>query len=118
MANVSLRDAEITGVNHLKENQELLMYAHLQSNEKCQLVFQAVAWWELCSFGVDNVLSAIDAYDANSLTEGVINEHDIGDPHVKMVRNGPNSLFILHASVGLSGWVIAQKMVVKAVKKE
>ena len=118
MANISLRDAEITGINHAKESQELLMSAHLQSGEKCQLVFQAVAWWELCSFGVENVLSIIDAYDANTLTKAVINEQDIDEQYVKMVRNSPCTLFVLHASAGLSGWIIAGKMIVKAIEKK
>ena len=118
MANISLRDAEITGINHDQENKELLMYAHLQSGEKCQLVFQAVAWWELCSFGVENVLSVIDAFDANSLTKDVIDEHDIGNQHIDMVKSGPNTLFVLHASAGLSGWVMAQNMIVRAAGKK
>lgn len=118
MANISLRGAEITGIIHAREDQELLMHAHLQSGDKCQLVFQAVEWWELCSFGVENRLSTIEAYDKNSLTDDVMDEQDIDDKYVKMVQNSLSSLFVMHASAGLSGWIIAQKMIVKALVKK
>lgn len=117
MANISLRGAEITGINHNRDQQEFMMHAQLQSGEKCQLVFQTVAWWELCSFGVENILSTIEAYNEQSLTEAVIDEQDIGDQHLSMVREGA-TLFVLQASAGLSGWIIADKMVVKASGKK
>lgn len=94
------------------------MDAQLPSGQKCRLVFQAVEWWELCSFGVENVLSVINAYDAKSLTEDVIDEHDIGEQHVKIVKKGPSKLFVLQASAGLSGWIIAKKMLVNATEEK
>ena len=115
MADINLRDAEITGIAHGRDNQELLMSAELESGEKYQLAFQSVTWWELCSFGMENFLTAIDSYDANSLTEAVTDEQDIDDKYIKMVQTGSCRLFVLHASVGLSGWIVAGKMVTKAM---
>ena len=117
MANISLHEAEITGVYNAKESQALLMYAKPQSGQNCQLVFQDVEWWELCSFGVENILSAIDEYDADSLTEAVIDEHDIDEQYVKMVQDEHQTLFVLQASAGLSGWIIAGNMIIKTTEK-
>ncbi len=106
----SLVDAELTGIDHQKESNVLIMKACLSTGGTCQIIFEEVGWWELCSFGVKNILCSIDAYDDRSLTEVVILDQDIDEAYIRLVRQGHHELFVLSASVGLSGWIIAANM--------
>src|SRR5437868_5737099 len=110
MDNLNLENAEITGIEHKQRSQELLMILKLHSGEICQIGFQTVVWWELCSFGTHNVLFSIDHYDGDSLPEAVINDQDIPEQYVQLVNEQSCKLFVLNASVGLAGWIVAGHM--------
>ncbi|MVM29943.1 hypothetical protein GO755_07860 [Spirosoma sp. HMF4905] len=110
MTDINLHDAEITGIEHDEASQELILKATHPSGEKYQIVFLTVEWWELCSFGVQNVLFSIAPFDKHSLTKGIIVDQDIPDQYAKMVSEGDYVFFIIKASIGLEGWVLAAEM--------
>ena len=115
MENVSLQEAEIISIEHKRESKELLLMGKLQLGVPCQLTFQGVEWWELCSFGVQNVLSSLEEYDEHSLTEALIEDQDIPLRHVQSIRGGDCRLFVVNASIGLSGWIVAASIQVDVV---
>lgn len=110
MTDVNLHDAEVMGIEHDEDNKELVLKTVLPSGEKCRVIFQSVEWWELCSFGVQNVLFSIAPFDNHSLTKAIIDDQDIPDQYVQLVSEGHYVLFVINSSVGLEGWVLAQKM--------
>ncbi|WP_020604176.1 hypothetical protein [Spirosoma spitsbergense] len=113
MEDISIQEAEITGIEHRQEDKELLLTGKLPLETTCRIAFQGVDWWELCSFGVQNVLSSVKGYDGNSLTEAIITDQDIPEQYVRSVQEGNHQLFVLNASIGLSGWIIAAAMKVE-----
>jgi hypothetical protein len=115
MSEVNLHDAEITGIESQPEVNELIISVNLPSKGKCQIVFQGVHWWDLGPFGVQNVVFSITPYDKLSLTEIIINHQELEEYYVKLIVEKDYTLFVLDASVGLEGLVIAKVMNVNPV---
>lgn len=115
MVDPSLHTAQITSFEHKEESKELLLKAKLPTGERYQVIFENIVWWELCSFGLQNVLFCIKPYDHQSLTDAIINDQDIAEQYVNMIRDGSHTLFVLDASVGVTGWIIATKMTIEPI---
>lgn len=110
MTAINLHDSEIKGIEHDDVSQELILKATHPLGQNYQIIFLRVDWWELCSFGIQNILFSIAPFDYKSLTKTIIKDQDIADKYVNMVYENHRTLFVMKATIGLEGWILADEM--------
>ncbi|GAB4019859.1 hypothetical protein [Spirosoma koreense] len=118
MSEVDFHDAEIIGIESKPEVSQLLLSANLPKRGKYQIDFQEVDWWDLGPFAVQNVVFSITSFDKFSLTEVVIDHQELDEYYVELIREKDYTLFVLDASVGLEGVVIAKAMNVSPISEK
>jgi len=111
--NFKFHDVEIVGLFHQKEEINLLMHLKFSNEQKFIITFSSVVVWDLSPFEEQNVIFDIHEFNKENLLEWIKNDFQVPKEYIELINSGEKNLFYIEPSIGLGGYVVANKMLSK-----
>jgi uncharacterized Rmd1/YagE family protein len=104
---ISLHDYYVTGLIYDRDNKNLYIQTETSDGNKVLLQYASVAGWDLSPFDEQNILFDVHEYDGNNLPDWIIQDFEVPQQYIDLIREGKKKLYYLEPSIGLGGYVIA-----------
>lgn len=106
----SFHDAQIIGLLYEKPEGTLLVQVKLADTTKKLIKFINVDGWDLSPFEEQNILFDIHEYTKVNLPAWIKKDFEVPDQYIDLVNAEKRKLYYIEPSVGLGGYIIAEKL--------
>ena len=112
MKKFDFHDSSITKIE-CGVSQELTIGIVSAMGNHCRIIFEDALYWEFSPFEMQNVLFDLHIFNQTTLPDYVIDEYEIGEYPIILLKEQNCQIVILNPSVGMGGYIIS-----KCVKME
>lgn len=103
-------DVCIIGISHDSRQNRLVLQTETEAGEKGTLEFIDVAGWVLTPFDEQNHLFNLHEYDGDALPDWMKSDFDVPKEYLDALAAGNKKLYLLDASNGMGGYIIADSL--------
>lgn len=103
-------DAAILGLFYELKEEKLFVQVELSSGAKILMEFNHVFGWDLSPFDEQNILFDFHEYDKTNLPERIVEDFNVPQEYIDLIKAEETKLFYLEPSNGLGGYVIAKNL--------
>ena len=106
----NIHDAAILGLFYELKEEKLFIQTELSSGAKILMEFNHVFGWDLSPFDEQNILFDFHEYDKTNLPDWIVEDFNVPEEYIGLIKTEEAKLFYLDASNGLGGYVIAKSL--------